>query len=63
LHRLERQGWIKAEWKHSERSKQRTRVYTLTAAGKRQLRSERSRWQQLADAMGRILGKPREVTT
>lgn len=62
LHRLERQGWIKAEWKQSESSKQRTRVYTLTAAGKRHLTSERSRWEQLADAMGRILGKPREGT-
>jgi transcriptional regulator len=61
LHRLERQGWIKAEWKHSE-NKQRTRVYKLTAAGKRQLASERSRWEQLADAIGGILGKVREGT-
>jgi transcriptional regulator len=56
LHRLERQGWIKAE------NKQRTRVYKLTAAGKRQLTSERSRWEQLADAIGGILGKAREGT-
>ena len=61
LHRLERQGWIKAEWKPSE-NKQRTRVYKLTAAGKRQLTAERSRWEQLADAIGGILGKAREGT-
>jgi PadR family transcriptional regulator len=61
LHRLERQGWIKAEWTHSE-NKQRTRVYKLTAAGKRQLASERSRWEQLADAIAGILGKVREGT-
>src|SRR5512140_3150438 len=45
LHRLERQGWIAAEWRVSE-NKQRVRVYHLTAAGKKQLRSERSRWAQ-----------------
>ena len=54
LHRLERQGFISAEWKVSE-AKQRTRVYQLTAAGKKQLRSERSRWAELTDAIARIL--------
>ena len=61
LHRLERQSWIKAEWKASE-NKQRTRVYKLTAAGQRQITSERSRWEQLANAIGGILGKAREGT-
>jgi transcriptional regulator len=61
LHRLERQGWITAEWKHSD-NKQRTRVYKLTAAGKRQLTSERSRWAQLTDAVASILGAKREGT-
>ena len=54
LHRLERQGWITAEWKTSE-NKQRARVYRLTPAGKKQLVSERSRWEQLVAAMGGIL--------
>ena len=54
LHRLERQRWIAATWKISENN-QRTRVYRLTAAGKRQLASERSRWQQLQDAIAGIL--------
>jgi PadR family transcriptional regulator PadR len=54
LHRLERRKWIAASWKVSE-NKQRTRVYRLTAAGRRQLLSERSKWAQLVDAMGGIL--------
>jgi transcriptional regulator len=56
LHRLERQKWIAASWKVSS-NKQRTRVYRLTPTGRRQLVSERSRWQKLVDAMGSILTK------
>jgi transcriptional regulator len=59
LHRLERQRWIAAEWKQSDNN-QRTRVYRLTAAGKKQLASERSRWEQLTDAMSAVLGRRRE---
>ena len=57
LHRLERQKWIRAEWTMSDRN-QRTRVYELTAAGRRQLLAERSRWEQLAGAIGSILAHP-----
>src|SRR4051812_28666129 len=57
LHRLERQKRIAATWKVSA-NKQRTRVYRLTAAGRRQLAPERSRWQQLVDAMAGVLTKP-----
>src|SRR5262245_32772262 len=46
LHRLERQGFVASEWKLSD-NKQRVKVYRLTAQGKKQLVSERSRWQQL----------------
>ena len=59
LHRLEKQRLIAATWKVSENN-QRTRVYRLTAAGRRQLASERSRWQMLVDAMSGILAKPGE---
>ncbi len=59
LHRLERQRWIKAEWKTSENN-QRVRVYRLTPAGKRQLLSERSRWQQISDAIAGILTPAKE---
>ncbi|MGB8474139.1 MAG: PadR family transcriptional regulator [Candidatus Acidiferrum sp.] len=54
LHRLERQNWISAEWKVSE-NKQRVRVYRLTAAGKKQLDSERSRWAQISNAIAGVL--------
>jgi PadR family transcriptional regulator, regulatory protein PadR len=57
LHRLERQKWIAATWKLSS-NKQRTRVYRLTAAGRRRLAAERSRWERLVDAMSGILTKP-----
>ena len=59
LHRLEKQGWISATWKLSP-NKQRTRVYRLTAAGRKQLASERSRWERLVDAMSGILARSQE---
>jgi len=54
LHRLERQGWIKASWETSI-NKQRTRVYRLTPSGKKQLVAERSRWDTLSAAMVGLL--------
>ena len=54
LHRLERQGWIESEWKLTE-NKQRAKYYRLTAAGRKQLNAERSRWAQLSGAIARIL--------
>ena len=57
LHRLEGEGWIAASWKVSE-NKQRVRTYRLTAAGRKQLVSERSRWAQLSDAIAGVLDSP-----
>lgn len=54
LHRLERQKWIKSEWKTSENN-QRAKFYQLTAAGKKQLTRERSKWSQLSDAIAGVL--------
>src|ERR687895_383901 len=54
LHRLGKQKWITADWKTSE-NKQRVKVYRLTAAGKKQLSAERSRWSELLEAMAGIL--------
>ena len=54
LHRLEKQGWVKSEWKLSE-SSQRAKYYQLTAAGKKRLISERNRWEQMVSAIGRVL--------
>jgi PadR family transcriptional regulator len=58
LHRLERQRWIKAEWKISA-NKQRVRVYRLTPRGKKQLAHEKSRWELISDAIAGIIA-PRE---
>ena len=54
LHRLEKQGLIASEWKTTE-NKQRAKYYKLTAAGRKQLAAERSRWGQLVGAIARIL--------
>ena len=54
LHRLQRQGWIDAEWKTTE-NKQRARYYRLTAAGRKQLAVEQSRWERLVEAMTRAM--------
>src|SRR5258705_8820770 len=61
LHRLEKQKWVAAEWKISE-NKQRAKYYRLTAAGKRQLEQERSRWQQLTEAIGGVLNAAKNAT-
>ena len=58
LHRLERQGWIVSEWKLTDK-KQRAKFYRLTRAGKTQLLRERSRWEQLSDAIAAILNPAR----
>ncbi len=54
LHRLEREGWIKSEWKLSDNN-QRVKEYQLTGAGKKQLASERSRWELLVQAIAGVL--------
>jgi len=57
LHRLEKSGAIAADWEMSE-NRQRVRVYRLTAAGRKQLAAERSRWEQLSEAIAGILAPP-----
>src|SRR6202521_1220567 len=49
LHRLEHQGWIKAEWGVSELGR-RARFYRMTAAGRKQLELETENWDRLAAA-------------
>lgn len=55
LHRLEDRGWVSSFWGPSETNR-RARYYRLTAAGKRQLRSEVGRWQQMARAIALVMG-------
>ena len=59
LHRLERKEAIAADWEQSENN-QRVRVYRLTAAGRKQLAAERSKWEQVAEAIALILASPAE---
>jgi len=54
LHRLERQKWVKSEWKLTE-SKQRAKFYHLTSLGKKQLASDHDRWLQLVQAIGAVM--------
>src|SRR3984885_2162871 len=53
LQRLLLQGWVKAEWKTTE-TKRRARDYTLTAAGRKQLGVELTRFEQMVAAIGRV---------
>src|SRR5450755_2926826 len=59
LHRLERQGWVRSEWKQTE-SNQRAKYYRITATGKKQLASDHGRWQQLVEAIGLIMRRDPE---
>ncbi len=54
LHRLEKQGWIAAEWKVTE-NRQRAKYYRLTARGRKHLVNEESRWQRLVEAVSGVM--------
>ena len=54
LHRMEEGGWIRAKWITKDTGR-RARMYELTAAGKKQLDAEESRWQAVTAAVNRVL--------
>jgi PadR family transcriptional regulator len=54
LHRLEQQGWIRAEWGDSENNR-RAKFYSLTRAGRRYLDREEANWERLSSAIGLVL--------
>ena len=54
LQRLERAGWLDAEWRQTENAR-RAKFYTLTRAGKKQLESETADWARRAAAIARLL--------
>jgi transcriptional regulator len=56
LHRLEHQGWITAEWKDSENNR-RAKFYSLSAAGRKQLKSELANWHRLSGAIELVCGQ------
>jgi PadR family transcriptional regulator PadR len=61
LHRLAKKKWIIANWETSENG-QRVRVYTLTAAGRKQLAAERSKWERLTNVIAGLMQPPPEET-
>ena len=54
LHRLEEQGWIRAEWGESENGR-KAKFYELTRAGRKRLDEETANWSRLAAAVQRVL--------
>jgi DNA-binding PadR family transcriptional regulator len=50
LHRLEQKGWLRPEWKQSETGRE-AKFYSLTAAGRKQLKVERDSWVRLTGAV------------
>jgi PadR family transcriptional regulator, regulatory protein PadR len=54
LHRMEQDGWIRAEWGVSENGR-RARYYELTAKGRKRLAEEENSWQQLTQAVASVL--------
>ena len=54
LHRMEEAGWIRAEWITKDTGR-RARLYELTAAGRKQLAAEESRWHAVTSAVNRVL--------
>jgi len=58
LHRLERRGWIRSEWRPSENNR-RAKFYGLTAAGGRELVEAHTEWRRFARAVEAVLGVAR----
>lgn len=54
LHRMEQEGWVRAEWGITDKNRQ-ARFYAITAAGRRQLAAEEEGWARLRDGVQRVL--------
>jgi PadR family transcriptional regulator PadR len=54
LHRMERRGWIAAEWGLSDNNR-KAKFYRLTAVGRRQLHEKTTQWNRYASAIARVL--------
>ena len=62
LYRLEYKGWIQSDWGSSENNR-RAKYYRLTAAGKKQLKTEMETWDRPLNAIALVLGWPREAAS
>jgi transcriptional regulator len=60
LHRLERQGWIVSKWEQAKDRNRELKFYRLTAAGRKQLVAEESKWQEVTRAIGLVMAPPEE---
>lgn len=56
LHRLEDRGWLESYWGVSENNR-KAKFYKLTRVGRTQLVAEASRWRQMVEAIGRVMGE------
>lgn len=54
LHRLEKRGWLRAEWRTTDTGRD-AKFYVLTPAGRRQLEAERAEWGRLTAAIALVL--------
>ena len=54
LHRLEQQGWIRADWRPSETGRE-AKFYSLTRPGRAQLEKELAQWERLSSAVGQVI--------
>src|SRR5689334_16336872 len=54
LHRMEQDGWVRAEWGVTEKNRE-ARFYSLTAAGRKQLQQEEESWSRLTEGVARVL--------
>jgi len=59
LHRLEQKGWLASKWEETDKGRP-MKFYRLTAAGRKQLVVEQSKWEQFQHAMGLVLRQPQE---
>jgi PadR family transcriptional regulator PadR len=58
LHRMEQDGWVRAEWGKTEKGRE-ARFYVITAKGRRQLEEEQKSWRRLAEGVARVLAEAR----
>ena len=54
LHRLEQDGWVRAEWGKTEKNRE-ARFYSLTAQGRKQLAQEEESWKRLTEGVARVI--------
>lgn len=55
LHRMEQDGWVRAEWGKTEKNRE-ARFYALTARGRKQLAQEEESWTRLTEGVARVIG-------